>query len=150
MLISYPGTYVNAGIWTNVEPAIGVCSACLPIMRSLFIRSRYSKDEPQNDGKRSIISVMSAKSIRSPEKPRVTSFNSSAPLNELSAEGEVPWGNQVRIYSTNSARNDPEIAMDDLPIQREEDSASSENSAHKSGNIWKHMKKKSDVAELYG
>ena len=119
-------------------------------MRSLFIRSRYSNKEHQNDVKRSIKSVLSAKSIRSSEKPRVTSFNSNTPLNELSAEGELPWGNHVRIFSPHQARDDPEIPMEDLPIQREEESAPSRGSAYKGGNIWKHMKRKSDVAELYG
>ena len=119
-------------------------------MRSLFIRSRFSNDQPQNDAKRSIKSVMSAKSIRSPEKPRLSSLNSNTPLNELSAEGELPWGNHVRIFSTNQTGDDPEIAMEDLPIRREEGSASSEGPDYRVGNIWKHKKKKSDAAELYG
>ena len=35
-LIDKLGNYVNSGIWTAVEPSMGVVSACLPSLRPLF------------------------------------------------------------------------------------------------------------------
>ncbi|MCJ1432056.1 hypothetical protein MMC27_001412 [Xylographa pallens] len=145
--------FVNAGLWTSVEPAIGVCSACLPIMRSLFIRSRESSNvgSPRSETKRSIHSALSIRSTKMPDKEhRVGSFTSHMPLNELSTDGELPWGNHVSIYSTSRTSDNEYIAMDELPIQREEIPGPKNESNTKGEGIRKHKKNKSSVAELYG
>ncbi|MCJ1405072.1 hypothetical protein MMC11_008298 [Xylographa trunciseda] len=145
--------FVNAGLWTSVEPAIGVCSACLPIMRSLWIRSRDSADapSPRSEAKRSVHSALSIRSTKMPDKEnRVGSFTSHTALNELSADGELPWGNHVSIYSTSRTSDNEYIAMDDLPIQREELPVHKSESNTKSEAFRKHKKNKSGVAELYG
>ncbi|MCJ1408687.1 hypothetical protein MMC19_002762 [Ptychographa xylographoides] len=186
--------FVDAGIWTSVEPAIGVCSACLPIMRSLWIRSKHSSPSdagsrsPRTSSKRSTRSFHSlplpdhkATSAAGPveKEARVGSFTSHTPLNELSADGELPWGNHVSIYSTSrtSDNENDYIAMDDLPIQRDGDEddggraraglgselpAGNGTAAKAKGlglgmgaasvsTFWKtHRKNRSSVAELYG
>ncbi|MCJ1384101.1 hypothetical protein MMC17_007217 [Xylographa soralifera] len=147
------GEFVNAGLWTSVEPAIGVCSACLPIMRSLWIRSRNSSDvgSPRSEAKRSVHSALSIRSTKVPDKEhRVGSFTSHTPLNELSADGELPWGNHVSIYSTSRTSDNEYIAMDDLPIQREEMPGHKGESNTKGDGFRKHKKNKSSLAELYG
>ncbi|MCJ1416676.1 hypothetical protein MMC32_003014 [Xylographa parallela] len=145
--------FVNAGLWTSVEPAIGVCSACLPIMRSLFIRSRDTSNVglPRSEAKRSIHSALSIRSTKMPDKEhRVGSFTSHMPLNELSTDGELPWGNHVSIYSTSRTSDNEYIAMDELPIQREELPGPKSDSNTKGEGPRKHKKNKSSVAELYG
>ncbi|MCJ1474658.1 hypothetical protein MMC13_003318 [Lambiella insularis] len=145
--------FVNAALWTSVEPAIGVCSACLPIMRSLWIRSRNSTapGTPQSDAKRSIASALSVRSSKLPDKEqRVGSFTSHTPLNELSAEGEVPWGNHVSLYSTSRTSENEYIPMDDLPIQREELRVHKNDAAAHTDGYRRHKKNKSSLAELYG
>ena len=148
-----PGEFVNAGLWTSVEPAIGVCSACLPIMRSLWIRSRDSSPaaSPRSEAKRSIHSALSIRSTKMPDKEhRVGSFTSHTPLNELSADGELPWGNHVSIYSTSRTSDNEYIAMDDLPIQREELPNHKSEPSTKADASRKHKRNKSSAAELYG
>ena len=132
-LIHVTGEFVDAAVWTSVEPAIGVVSACLPIMRSLWLRFRHSDgSDHQSEVKQSTKSTV--RSIKMADKrERIHSFTSHTPLNELSAEGELPWGNQVTIYSPKSASHrtsdnsgagrDEEIAMDDLTIRRDGDGA---------------------------
>ncbi|MCJ1286890.1 hypothetical protein MMC26_006236 [Xylographa opegraphella] len=145
--------FVNAGLWTSVEPAIGVCSACLPIMRSLFIRRRNTSNvaSPRSEAKRSVHSALSVRSTKMPDKEhRVGSFTSHMPLNELSADGELPWGNHVSIYSTSRTSDHEDIAMDDLPIQREELPGQQSEPNAKAEGFRKHKKNKSSVAELYG
>ena len=159
------GEFVDAGMWTSVEPAIGVVSACLPIMRSLWIRFRHHDSVPhQYEVKQSTKSTI--RSLKKVEKrERIHSFTSHTPLNELSAEGELLWGNHVIISSPKRTSNrtsnrtsgnsgaggEDEIAMEDLPIQRDLEAArASGEKNYKGGNIWKHIKKRSDPAELYG
>ena len=149
-------------MWTSVEPATGVVSACLPIMRSLWIRFRHSDDEVHHsEAKHSTKSTIRSLKIAD-KRERIHSFTSHTPLNELSAEGELIWGNHTDIYSpkrtsnrtsdNSGAAGEDEIAMEDLPIQRESEAspARSEKPNYKGGNIWKHMKKRSDPVELYG
>jgi len=155
------GEFVDAGMWTSVEPAIGVVSACLPIMRSLWLRFRHTDSVVhQAEVKHSTKSTIRSLKVTD-KRERVQSFTSHTPLNELSAEGELPWGNHVNIYSPKSASHrtsdnsgggrDEEIAMEDLPIQREREGGSRPASGEKKASgIWKHMKKRSDPAELYG
>ena len=72
------------------------------------------------------------------------------PLNELSTDGELPWGNHVSIYSTSRTSDNEYIAMDELPIQREELPGPQSDSNTKGEGPRKHKKNKSSVAELYG
>ncbi|MCJ1307570.1 hypothetical protein MMC25_001217 [Agyrium rufum] len=104
--------FVSAGIWTCVEPCIAVVSACLPIMRSLWIRSRRV-NSAQNGVKRSIKSIASVRSIK-PEQKDIGSFTSRSHLNELSTEGELQWGNHVSIYATARRSEDRDIPMGSL------------------------------------
>ena len=114
----YLGEFDAAGIWTSVEPCIAVVSACLPIMRSLWIRSRRPTASVHRSGtnhKRSIKSVISSRGPKSSEHGKdVASFTSRSHLNELSAEGELPWGNHVSIYATARRSEDQDIPLDDL------------------------------------
>ena len=122
-------------------------------MRSLFIRSRHSSNvgSPRSEAKRSVHSALSIRSTKVPDKEhRVGSFTSHTPLNELSADGELLWGNHVSIYSTSRTSDNDYIAMDDLPIQREELPGHKTESNTKGEPFRKHKKNKSSVAELYG
>lgn len=160
-LMHLAGEFVDAGMWTSVEPAIGVVSACLPIMRSLWIRFCHHDSVPhQSEVKQSTKSTIRSLKIAD-KRERIHSYTSHTPLNELSAEGELQWGNHVNIYSPKRTSNrtsensgaggEDEIAMEDLPIQRDLEAArASGEKNYKGGNIWKHMKKRSDPAELYG
>ena len=121
-LLTYPfspvGEFDAAGIWTSVEPCIAVVSACLPIMRSLWIRSRRPMSTAHRSAanhKRSIKSVLSSRGPKSSEATKdVASFTSRSHLNELSNEGELPWGNHVSIYATARRSEDQDIPMEDF------------------------------------
>ena len=112
------GEFGAAAIWTAVEPCIAVVSACLPIMRSLWIRSRRPMSTVHRSAtnhKRSIKSVLSSRGPKSSDATKdVASFTSRSHLNELSNEGELPWGNHVSIYATARRSEDQDIALDDF------------------------------------
>ena len=158
---SVPGSSVDSALWTSVEPVVGVCSACLPIMRSLWIRSRDSvSDSELSDTARSIRSLSSVKVITKPRKARTTSFTSHTPLNELSADGELTWNGRLSVNSSHSrATSGTNVyTMDFLPIQKDdliEHSVPTNTREVKKGmqdiTPRSHIRKyKEDIAELYG
>ena len=115
MILTSVGSFVDAGVWTSVEPCIAVASACLPILRSLWIRSRLANTTVRSTRK----SMKSGTSVRSsrPNDKDVGSFTSHSHLNELSAENELPWGNHVSIYATHRrSNNTDDIEMDQRDI----------------------------------
>jgi hypothetical protein len=164
-LTDQSGEFVDAAIWTDVEPAIGVVSACLPIMRSLWIRSRNSSSPGDSEGsKRSTNPSVKSMRVLAPRgmKERIGSFTSHTPLNELSAEGELPWTKQATSNSKNRNSNTAshhtsnhtseteDIALEEYPSPNGK-SIDLDEKPYKGGNIWKHIKQRSsDPAELYG
>lgn len=104
--------WVNGALWTSVEPAIGVVSACLPILRSLWIWSRPKSSRRSN--KLSQKSVVSQKSSK-PHDPNRGSFTSRYPLNELSNDAEVTWGNG-HAYDATGANFSKMAGTSDIPL----------------------------------
>ena len=145
--------FVDAGIWTSVEPAIAVCSACLPILRSLWIWKRQKNTTRRSTAKGTQRShVESLKSFsKASHKGRPESYGSRYPLNELPADNEIGWDNKAKNYSGASRHSskrsdgvDEEIQMTDLPARKQRFAASDYKISDS------YLPQKPRPAELYG
>ena len=95
-----------------MEPAVAVVSACLPIMRSLWIWNREKSEARRSEGKRSqpkSATEHSKGSVRLVEKPRrLQSPQGQCPLNELPGDVEPGWVTKTEInsdYTASTTRN---------------------------------------------
>ena len=146
--------FVDSGIWTCVEPAIAVCSACLPILRSLWIWRRRRNTTRRSTAKGTQKShIESLKSFsKGPEKKgRPESYGSRYPLNELPADNEIGWGRKTKTYSATSGHSskpsdgfDDEIQMEDLSSKKRGVEASNYEIRES------YHPPKTQAAELYG
>jgi hypothetical protein len=150
-------TFVDAGIWTSVEPAIAVVSACLPILRSLWVwKKKRSQAKSTNTLK--TVSRSPRQSLkpfpRSQEKRRTGSFTSRYPINELPAEMDNNWGTTTEIYSPmshsrkSSKHDDHDISLHDLPIQKQDHDSIEETPPISP--VKKDSPHLKSIAELYG
>ena len=113
------GTLVDGAIWTTVEPAIAVVSACLPILRSLWIWNREKSEARRSNVQNS--HVQSRKeagkgSIRLAEKPHHVSEARRTPLGELPGDAEQAWVTKTEIKSDYTAST---TRMQDSPAYME-------------------------------
>ena len=141
--------FVDAGVWTSVEPAIAVCSACLPILRSLWIWRRQKtsarRSEARGTQKSHIESLKSFSKV--PEKSRPESYGSRYPLNELPADNEIGWGSKKRTSGHSSKPSDgfdEDIQMTDLPTAKQKTATPSYKISDP------YLPPKGRPAELYG
>ena len=112
-----------------MEPSIAVVSACLPILRSLWVwRRRRTDNRSTNTMKtRSRSPIQSTKPYPNKiQKSRTGSFTSRYPINELPGDSEQSWGNHTTVYSPysphsrkTSDQDESSIALADLPIQKQ-------------------------------
>jgi nitric oxide reductase activation protein len=149
-------TYVDAGIWTSVEPTIGVCSACLPILRALWVWRR-PQSSVQRSAQKSPRTVAEPKPAQPVDRPRAEHVRGSSsasryPLNELSSESMMGWGKHVSLSSSGHERGSPsdasDIAMDDLAGRAEEPQPAKKKKKHKRDPS--SILRIKPIAELYG
>ena len=111
-----------------MEPSIAVVSACLPILRSLWVwRRRRSENQSTNTLKTQPHSpIQSTRPYPGKiQKSRTGSFTSRYPINELPADSEQSWGTHTTIYSPysphsrkTSENDEGGINLTELPIQK--------------------------------
>ena len=100
-------TLVDGAIWTTVEPAVAVVSACLPIMRSLWIWNREKSEARRSHAQDSTLpsqKKVGQNPTQTDRKQRRHSRNQHPlPLNELPADTEIGWGTKTDINSDYTA-----------------------------------------------
>ena len=120
-------TYVDAGIWTAVEPGVAVISASLPILRSLWIwnRRKRSARRATNETVGDEVKAPSFQPSPGPSRPSPILQNHKRmssqqyPLNDLPAGAQHAWGNHTTIYSQGASGKSSGESDDyyaDLPI----------------------------------
>ena len=95
-------TLVDGAIWTGVEPAIAVISACLPIMRSLWIYKREKSEARRSSGKGPQVQSRREAgkgSIRLTEQPHALEDARQTPLGELPGDADHAWGTKTDLHS---------------------------------------------------
>lgn len=116
------GNYVNAGIWTAVEPSMGVVSACLPSLRPLFKKifsgthqgptlfSRTTGKSAQLSSSETRFSQLKWKLHQAGEQD-MSNFTrlEERSINEL----EPAWGHNVRVAGGGSDGN---ISLDETGL----------------------------------
>ena len=166
--------FVDAGIWTSVEPAIAVVSACLPILRSLWVwyqkrsNSKRTKTLPSEEHSPSPNSGKQYTSKAGYVQPRTEKHSrygsDTTPINELPTEPDHQWSasadaysplsnNPSRSQSTKKSRyrDQEDINMDELPIQKQEKSPAIDKALPTPRVGTPRASEKNEyVAELYG
>jgi hypothetical protein len=129
-LVDLTWNYVDAALWTSVEPAVAVVSASLPILRSLFIWRRKTSSLQKSSVKASMASGHHGHNAAASHhrrggnesNGRIGSFTSSHPLNELSADNE-PWG---RAEDRQGPKSEKGAAMVDMSMRKDLSSTTEE------------------------
>ena len=160
--------FVDAGIWTSVEPSIAVVSACLPILRSLWIwnrkRTQAKSTNTMQTRSRSPMQSLNGKHYPFQADRKIPNDSFITPINELPADNDQQWGVHTDIYSSSSLPSrsqsnkklgyeDSDIKLDDLPIQKhdyESEKSRPTSKPHPPPKAGFTRSGKSPVAELYG
>ena len=160
---------VDPAIWTSIEPSIAVVSACLPILRSLWIWGKRrahgrSADTPSRPATQASIgrSYSTPKSY-TPKNGKKSSHDSlTKPINELSGESDNQWVTYSSTVPSRSQSNKKsehggeDIDLQDLSAHKEERLVEKSPAINKSlpkaisTPTTAKSEKKRSVAELYG
>lgn len=167
-LVDITWNFVDAGIWTSVEPSIAVVSACLPILRSLWIwnrrRTQAKSTNTMQTRSRSPMQSSNGKHYPFQTDRKIRNDSFTTPINELPADNDQQWGVHTDIYSSSSLPSrsqsnkklryeESDIKLYDLPIQKhdyESEKSRPISKPHPPPKAGFAHPGKSPVAELYG
>ena len=124
--LPWPGNYVNGGIWTATEPAMGVVSACLPSLRPLFTRLVGSAQHGptlkgiKNKDTRDSSSGWSSRRMWSRNHGDDDNTQSFTRLEE-GGGGHRIWGHEVHVHGGKPSDGSPEqmsLEETQIPLRR--------------------------------